>query len=442
MSVMIGLYRWLGRPSSTPILFLLYFAFRAAILLLRVEPTSDAGWYFNRGAGLAAGQGYSEGGVLTAFWPPGWPFVLALLFKVFGTSVLVAQIFNLSCSLLIGWLTMDLGRRLFESAVVGRAALLILAVYPNNIGYIPLVLTEVFYTMLILGGCWLLVVYRSLAPVAVAGLIFGLATLVKAQSLIAILCIFAVDLGRNFHASHVRTTMGRAVIVLAITFVVISFWSYRNYRVFGKFILVSTNGGLTLLTGNNPSARGGYTDNDPLVMSLTRTVATQVAVDQEATQRAVKWIKDNPVQFVSLMPLKIFRLWAVDGEAEWAFETGYSSYDSYAYWFRFVRWLNQFYYIVLLAGFAWAGMLLFSRKATLSEPYIDWWALPYAIALYPTAIALVFSGQSRFHYPVLPFVVMCCSWAIIRASSASAGAENSRTNATQSKKRALLGDRS
>ena len=59
-------FRWLSRPISVPILFVLYLVPRAFVLLLPVEPTSDAAWYFNRAAALVAGHGYSEGGVLAA----------------------------------------------------------------------------------------------------------------------------------------------------------------------------------------------------------------------------------------------------------------------------------------------------------------------------------------------------------------------------------------
>jgi hypothetical protein len=40
--------------------------------------------------------------------------------------------------------------------------------------------------------------------------------------------------------------------------------------------------------------------------------------------------------------------------------------------------------------------------------------LPYGIALYPSAIAMVFSGQSRFHYPVMPFVCVTAGWLLAR----------------------------
>jgi hypothetical protein len=176
---------------------------------------------------------------------------------------------------------------------------------------------------------------------------------------------------------------------------------------------VSTNGGLILLTGNNPSARGDYTPNDPMVTSISRSVATQVSVDKEARRRAVEWIKENPDRFIGLMPLKLLGLWAPDGELEWGFQAGYKQCDQYAFWFRAVRYLNQAYYVFLLLGFVWASALLFLGKKKMSSPRIDWWALPYAIALYPTAIAMVFSGQSLFHYPVMSFVPMTCGWFLV-----------------------------
>jgi hypothetical protein len=323
---------------------------------------------------------------------------------------------NFICALGTGWLTYDLGRRLFRSELAGRAALLFLAIYPNNIAYVPLLLTEVFYTVLLLAGCWLLIVWRSTAAVVVGGLVFGVATLVKAQSPVVVPLIFAVALARDFDLRQVLHATVKSVAVIAVALAVVTPWGYRNYQVFGEFVPVSTNGGLTLLTGNNPSARGDYTFDDPLVSSIPRTVATQLAVDKEARRRAVQWITDHPRQFLLLLPLKVFRLWAPDGEAEHAFQLGYKNYETHVVAFRAVRYLNQAYYICLLAGFGWAAWILLCGQVRFSEHRFDWWILPYAIALYPTAIALVFSGQSRFHYPVMPFVAMCCGWLATRTS--------------------------
>ncbi len=418
MRAITTLLRWLSAPGTIALLFALYLLPRLTILLLKVEPTSDAEWYFSRAVGLAAGHGYSEGGVLTAYWPPGWPLALSVVFAPFGASVLAAQIFNLACALVTAWLTLDLGRRLFNSEVAGRASLLMLAIYPNSFGYVPLVFTEVFYTMLLLAGCWVLVVWRRTLGLVFAGLVLGSATLVKAQTLMVIPLIFGIAILRDQPSlKRIGLAVAEAAGVMVIAILVILPWSYRNYQVFGEWIFVSTNGGLTLLTGNNPSARGDYTADDSLVVSIQRSVGTQLAVDKQARRLAVEWIRQNPGRFIALMPLKLFRLWAPDGESEWFFQKGYKRYDTYASWFRAVRYLNQAYYVCLLVGFAWAGILLFPGKAKVSQLRIDWWVLPYAVALYPTAIALIFSGQSRFHYPVMPFIAMCCGWLLVALCS-------------------------
>jgi hypothetical protein len=402
----------MGR-GGIPVLFIIYLLPRVAVLFLDPQPFSDAGWYFNRGIALAFGHGYSEGGVLTAFWPPGWPLVVSVLIRLFGVSLIVVQIFNLVCSMATAWLTLDLGRRLFKSELGARIGLLLLAIYPNAIGYVPLVWTEVFYTMLLLLGCWLIVACRSAITLTIAGLVFGLATLVKTQTLIVIPLIFGIDFLRgqvSFKA--VTTTLIKCAAVVAFALVVVFPWSYRNYQVFGEWVLVSTNGGLTLLTGNNPSARGDYTQDDPLVTTITRSVTNQTEVDKEAKRRAVQWIKDNPSRFVALLPLKAFRLWIPNGESEWSYQAGYKMYERYVSWFRTVRYINQVYYLCLLIMFVWTGWLLFVQKKGISQA-IDWWALPHALALYLTIIAFVFSGQSRFHYPIMPFVMMCCGWFVV-----------------------------
>jgi hypothetical protein len=414
-AVRARLIQLLSAPRAAYGLMALFILVRLLVATIDVAPVSDARWYFSRASDLAAGLGYSEDGVPTAYWPPGWPLALSVLFMVFRSSIAVVKCFNLACAILIAWLTLDLGRRLFRSELAGRASLLLLAVYPNSIGYVPLALTEVFYTTLLLGGTWLLVAKQSAARMLAAGLVFGFSMLVKAQSLMVVPMIFAIDaLREGLMVAHLTRAALRCAVVLIIALMVVAPWTWRNFQVFGEVVPVSTNGGMTLLTGNNPSAHGGYTDNDPLVTSLSRSVASQLEDDREASARARQWIRDNPATFVSRMPLKLFRLWAPDGEAEWAFQEGYPAYEQHRLAFRTVRVLNQIYYAALILGFAWAGVLLFSRRAMISSAVVDWWALPYAVALFPSVIAMVFSGQSRFHYPAMPFVAMACGWLLTR----------------------------
>ncbi|MCW1429451.1 ArnT family glycosyltransferase [Novosphingobium sp. JCM 18896] len=411
---------WFARSRAALVLvWAAYLLPRIAILLIEVTPTSDAGWYYGRAVDLAAGLGYYRDGIPTAYWPPGQSLALAVVFWCFGASTLVVGLFNLVVGTIAGWLTLDLGKRIFASQAAGRAGLLLLAVYPNAIGYYPLALTEVFYTTLLLGCCWLLIARRSMMALVFAGLLFGLASLVKAQTIIVLPLIFAIALlrrGRSLRQvlARVPGIAGRTALVGMIAALTVLPWTLRNHDAFGQWVAVSTNGGITLLTGNNDSARGGFTPEDPVVLALdARKDLDEIAYDAEAKRLGLRWIAENPGRFVALMPLKLLRLWGPDGEAVWNYETGAPAYARAPGLFRAVRYANQAYYLALLAGFGLAFAVLLRRAWMAGRRWlglVDWWLLPFGIAAYPSVIAMVFSGQSRFHYPVMPFVCMTCGW--------------------------------
>jgi 4-amino-4-deoxy-L-arabinose transferase-like glycosyltransferase len=398
--------RLLLHPCALPVLALLYLVPRAAMIACAVVPSSDADWYYGHGAMLAHGLGYLNGhGQPTAFWPVGWPWLLSLAFRVGGVSVWTVGVLNLAASALTGWLLLDLARRWTGSELAARAGLLAFAVYPNAILYVPLALTEVAYTALLTGGIWLLVTRPGRGTTLLAGLVFGVATLVKAQTLVIVPVILAIMLWREPGALRRMPGMTlRGLLVLAAAALVIAPWTWRNHRELHAWIPVSTNGGITLLTGNNDSARGGYTPDDPLVRSIDPLKDTdEVAYDAQARRLGMDWIKANRLRFVALAPLKMWHLWGPDGEGQWAYETGSWAYRAAPHAFLIVRAINQVWYWLLLAAFAIAPLRIARRR-------IDWWLVPYAVALFPTMIAVVFSGQSRFHYPAMPFVCLIAGW--------------------------------
>lgn len=396
------------------VLWALYLVPRALLILLDVQPWSDAAYYYERAGELAAGQGYiSPEGEPTAFWPPGWPMALSLAFKALGPSVATVGLFNLICAAISGILILLLARRITGSELAARTALLLVALYPNNAAYVPLALTEVFYTTLLLAICWLLVEQRNWRWLAGAGLLLGIATMVKAQTLVVVPLVLGIALLRapRFWAELPRT-IAKGLALGALAAAVVLPWSLRNEQVLGQFVFVSTNGGVTLATGNNDSATGGYVDNDPAYLALQarKDKLDEIAFDAEARKLGADWIKANPGRFLALMPVKFVKLWGPDGEAEWSYEKGAASYPGHALLYKAVRLANQAWYWLLLAGFAIAGAVQLRRRWRGEGPLFDWWLLPYGIAAYPTAICLVFSGQTRFHYPAMPFIAISAGW--------------------------------
>lgn len=374
---------------------------RLALLSLDIAPTSDARWYFLDAQNLAEGKGFSESGMLTAFWPVGWPGFLGGLIHVFGPHVIVGQVANLLLSAASIVLTAALANRLVPGNRGGLLAALIIAVYPNQIAYVPLLTVEVFFQFLLLLGFLLLCDGRNRA-LLMSGLVFGVASLTKSQAI-----LLPSALAMPLLVGHwSKAVLVRWFRILALSglmmLVVILPWTARNYLIFHQIIPISTNGGFTLLTGNNPSANGGYTTEDPLVLTLPYGPAKQLDQDRIARERALHWIKENPGRFARLIPLKIVALWAGDGEGEWFYQRGYKQYDRYKILFRAGRLVNQIFYLALWA-LALVNLGDFIRRRNSVSPWVfsGWWVIGYF-----TLISIVFSGQSRFHYCLMPFVAI------------------------------------
>jgi Gpi18-like mannosyltransferase len=191
----------LEQPRALWVIFAALVGLRLIAILAWVEPSSDAAWYFSRAAMLADGRGYlGDHGAPTAYWPPGWPLALSVLFRLTGPAIWAVGLVNLVLSCLAGWLLLDLARHVLRAEVPARLALLLWAVYPNAVLYVPLALTEVFYTTLLLALCWCLVARPGVVFwTVVAGLVLGLATLVKAQSLVVVPLVLAIALLREGH---------------------------------------------------------------------------------------------------------------------------------------------------------------------------------------------------------------------------------------------------
>lgn len=380
----------------------------AVVVLLPIDQYSDNLWYFNRGVALAHGQGYSQGGIPTAYWPPGWPGVLGAFFSLFGPSPLVGQIANLVFAALTFPLALRVSAILFADEAVGRLTVLLLAIYPNQIAYVPVLGTEVFYTAALLLAVFLLLRGETSLRFVLSGLIFGIATLTKAQTLFIPAVLLGVWWLTARAPARLISAVCRAAVVYAAMAVVILPWTARNYTIFGEFVLISTNGGGTLLSGNNPSASGDYTADDALVKQVPNDVSGQVVNDRLATSLALQWIRDNPADFLILLPKKVWRLWAPDGEAEWAYQAGYKNYDAHSKLFRALRGLNQLFYSSMMVLFGFSFVYLTRSHRELWPAALT----GYILAGYFTAVSIVFSGQSRFHFPLMPWVAMYAAWAI------------------------------
>jgi len=228
--------------------------------------THDEREYLALARSLAQGKGFvydapaSETGTSQQFGrAPGYPAFLALIgagreeFDATPARVKLAQ----SIVGAVGvWLIGLIGYRA-AGARAGIAAAAMAAVYPPLVWICSYVLSEALYSTMALASVVLLnlaidraeIRRRTAAPLAItAGLAVGFAILVRPVMLL-FLPIAALWL-----IARRRTPIALAVIVAAA--LVVAPWTLRNARVYHRFVLVASEGGVTFWTGNHPRARG------------------------------------------------------------------------------------------------------------------------------------------------------------------------------------------
>jgi hypothetical protein len=210
-----------------------------------------------------------------------------------------------------------------------------------------------------------------------------------------------------FHRRGAESKLYSRAATLCLTVaLVLSPWIYRNHQVFGAFPVLSTNGGMNLLLGNNPSARGGYTRDDPVLARIDFSSGKEAQADSAAAHAAAEWIVQNPRRFLMLLPAKFIRLWVPDGEAVWVYQSGHAHYDERRSLFLSARYIDQAYYFFLISGFL-AAPIVWRRLGGTYFP--EWTVFGYGLAAYITILALITFGDPRFHFPVMPFAALHCS---------------------------------
>ena len=368
-------------------------------------PVSDEIHYDVLARSLATGGGYIEDGVATAYWPVGYSALVAACYVVFGFHYLPVIIFQAVLGAATALLTWRLASLFFDEKSA-RAAGLIVGVLPSQLAYAARLFPGVLFGFLAVAASYVIIKYGRTVAAAGAGLLTGAGALAAPVLIPMPAAFLVIDLlrGRGW-----RRALTRALAAAAVTAAVVAPWTYRNWRVFGAFVPVSTNGGVILWMGNNPGADGCYTFPLSSVNPLW-LVSDEIRRDRLGRELAWEFARRRPGAFLKLIVPKFANLYASDISA---FQYGAAVYgvDGTASARRFPARLAQGLYALLWLGFI-VGLVK-SRRRILGGVGGK---LPLAAALvtpvYLTVFYLVFHGLDRYHYPMLPFMAVLAAYAL------------------------------
>jgi 4-amino-4-deoxy-L-arabinose transferase-like glycosyltransferase len=354
----------------------------------------DSHTYWVLGQAIARGDPFEyESPDRRVFRTPGYPLMLAGLFRVFGDDMPVMVARALSALLgglavaIIGWWC-----TLLFDARAGTIAGWMAALYPGAVSMGAFVLSESPFCpfMLLQLVCWTLAwrsasSRRSISWAAAGGVAGALATLIRPSWLLFTPFAIAVALVFDSHRRRewvICIAMGVGLLATMLP------WWIRNAQVTGRFVATTLQSGAGLYDGLSPLADGS--SNMTFVPELT---AAERAVDAGPTgdtfeyrldrrmhDAAVAWAKANPGRVAELAWIKFVRIWNV-----WPNEPSFRSWP--------LRLAVFFTYTPLLI----LGLVGVWRFSPRGWPYVLAW-LP---ALYLTLLHMVFVGSIRYREPAM-----------------------------------------
>jgi 4-amino-4-deoxy-L-arabinose transferase-like glycosyltransferase len=267
-------------------------------------PYPDEQWYFNDYAqNLAKRQMYSRDGIIpTAFHPPGYPLFLGVIVSL-GFGITTARLLNFAAmyfSLLCLYYLLEnrthkLASLLAVLLAMGYLVLFYTAgtLYPQTFGTLFFLLSIFFYWQQSFS-------YRY---AILAGTSMGIAILTVPTFLFVpfFLVLFSI-LSR-------KDALPKLGLFLLVVFLVISTWTVRNYMVFHRFELISSNFGINFLIGNNPATTpnngpAAHTGITYIIDTADQLGLDEFQRDEYYTKQALGLIRQNPEHYLLLYLLK------------------------------------------------------------------------------------------------------------------------------------------
>lgn len=348
------------------------------IFLFPATPSSDGASYLQLAQGLLANNHYETAGT-RAYWPPGYPLFLVPWLAIFSaaTAITISQLFLY----IIGALGCYKLAEHYSGKKAALVAVLIFSTWPNLIALVGAPQKECVILALF-PWITLWIIKPDLKIKVAAGLALGFAVLVQPslQLLLPVAVIYPIL------ANHPKRLISAALIALA-ALTCITPWTLRNFTVFDKFILVSTNGGSNLYRANNELATGGYTERGSIDLSNL----DELEQDKTGKRLAVDWILSNPLSFLRLSIEKQIRFMGDDSFGIYAtLKTGKGTSETSIYIFfkllANIWWLAIWLVIAILATQ--------KEKSAADNLIILFW-------LYLFALHSIFEADGKYHIPML-----------------------------------------
>lgn len=278
-----------------------------AIAAVPIVPVSDCNAYDTFAQNLANGYGYGWTPTeRTAHWPPGTSFVYSIFYRLFGHTYVPIIILNLLLGITIIWCAMQLAEKWFNQQVAWLTGLL-LTLWPVTIQFTTVLSSELLFTALFLVALiiWFNESTSLWLRALLVGLVLAAACYVRSATLFIPILLL---LFRWINTREILRSFAAIIVVLIVMSLLIAPWSIRNTRLYGQFVLMSTNTGVALWIGNNPQAvHGGHMNVPPEINE--KTIGMNLAQRSAYLKAlAIDYIKQEQLKFITRTFKKLINL--------------------------------------------------------------------------------------------------------------------------------------
>jgi 4-amino-4-deoxy-L-arabinose transferase-like glycosyltransferase len=388
----------------------------------------DARDYDRHATSIAKGDGYPFArapGRETAFRPPGYPYLLAGVYKLAGVEtaetperLVVARRLGVIVGTLIVALIGVVAAQLWGRRV-SLVAMALAAVHVPLVLVGGAVMSEALFALLVLAALAAAIQHRR-SPhrwrwAVAAGVLAGLTILTRANAIVLLLpLVLAVWLGRPRLSWR---ALGPPAVLVAMALLTVSPWTIRNAVVFDRFVPVSTQFGSALAGTYNDEARTDeenpaswraikhLDDYRPLYARLNRT--SEPAFEDELRARAREYIAEHPTYVAEVGFWSTARMLELTGKRWWrhtastiAVEPEWADRGVYAFW--------------IVAVLALVGA--FTTRARRTPRFV--WAFPVLLYL---SVAFLVVETPRYRVGIDVFLVLLAALALTMKTSSRRG---------------------
>jgi 4-amino-4-deoxy-L-arabinose transferase-like glycosyltransferase len=343
------------------------------------------------GGGLSSPFGVATGP--TAFIAPGYPILVAGIFRLFGIysfrSVIIILLLQVAINLAAIWLMMSVADELFGR----RTAVLAGWVWACSLPllWLPTIFWDTSISICAVLGVISMALRIRRKPSRrlwlLMGAFCGVIGLINPALILVLAGIVCWAGWQTVHGP--RAGMIAASITALIIFTP---WPMRNAYVFHAFVPLRTTVGFELWMGNHPGSTG-YLDESLFPTFNPAELADydrmgEIAYTSHKSKLAETYILQHPVRFVELTLRRIFRFWTGTGT-----QNGSLLFEGHAV-------------ITSLLGFA--GMFLMLRQRRWSEGIL--FLIP--ILLFPIPYYIT-HAEFRYRLVIDPELVILGSYALV-----------------------------